>query len=295
MNSLAVQDKEYQAMQETTVKRPLMARPSALPRERPARTAADLARRTPKVTIEHVNFYYGQKQALSDVSLSIPQHCVTALIGPSGCGKSTFLRCINRMNDLIDHTRVEGQILLEGSDILGPKVDVVELRKRVGMVFQKSNPFPKSIFENVAYGPRVAGIRGKQVLYEIVENSLIRAALWDEVKDRLNDSALQLSGGQQQRLCIARALATNPDVLLMDEPASALDPASTARIEDLIFELRDRYTIVIVTHNMQQAARVSDQTAFFYQGELIEVGSTNELFTNPVRKQTEDYITGRFG
>jgi phosphate transport system ATP-binding protein len=199
------------------------------------------------------------------------------------------------MNDLIDGTRVEGQILLDGDDILGTKVDVVELRKRVGMVFQKSNPFPKSIFENVAYGPRVAGIRGKHVLYEIVENSLMRAALWDEVKDRLNDSALQLSGGQQQRLCIARALATNPDVLLMDEPASALDPASTARIEDLIFELRDRYTIVIVTHNMQQAARVSDQTAFFYQGELIEAGSTNELFTNPVRKQTEDYITGRFG
>ena len=229
------------------------------------------------------------------MSLLIPQHCVTALIGPSGCGKSTFLRCINRMNDLIDGTRVEGQILLDVDDVLGPKVDVVELRKRVGMVFQKSNPFPKSIFENVAYGPRVAGVRGKQVLYEIVENSLTRAALWDEVKDRLNDSALQLSGGQQQRLCIARALATNPDVLLMDEPASALDPASTARIEDLIFELRDRYTIVIVTHNMQQAARVSDQTAFFYQGELIEAGSTNELFTNPVRKQTEDYITGRFG
>jgi phosphate transport system ATP-binding protein len=199
------------------------------------------------------------------------------------------------MNDLIDGARVEGQILLDGDDILGTKVDVVELRKRVGMVFQKSNPFPKSVFENVAYGPRVAGIRGKHVLYEIVENSLMRAALWDEVKDRLNDSALQLSGGQQQRLCIARALATNPDVLLMDEPASALDPASTARIEDLIFELRDRYTIVIVTHNMQQAARVSDQTAFFYQGELIEAGSTNELFTNPVRKQTEDYITGRFG
>jgi phosphate transport system ATP-binding protein len=272
-----------------------MARPSPLPRERPARTAAELARRTPKLTVEHVNFYYGQKQALSDVSLLIPQNCVTALIGPSGCGKSTFLRCINRMNDLIDGTRVEGQINLEGADILGPKVDVVELRKRVGMVFQKSNPFPKSIFENVAYGPRVAGIRNKAVLYEIVESSLTRAALWDEVKDRLGDSALQLSGGQQQRLCIARALATNPEVLLMDEPASALDPASTARIEDLIFELRDRYTIVIVTHNMQQAARVSDQTAFFYQGELIEVGSTNELFTKPTRKQTEDYITGRFG
>jgi phosphate transport system ATP-binding protein len=264
-------------------------------RDRPARSAADLARRTPKITVEHLNFYYGQKQALTDVSLLIPQHCVTALIGPSGCGKSTFLRCINRMNDLIDGTQVTGEILLEGVNVLGSKIDVVELRKRVGMVFQKSNPFPKTIFENVAYGPRVAGIRGKQVLYEIVENSLVRAALWEEVKDRLNDSALQLSGGQQQRLCIARALATNPDVLLMDEPASALDPASTAHIEDLIFELRDRYTIVIVTHNMQQAARVSDQTAFFYQGQLIETGSTTELFTKPVRKQTEDYITGRFG
>ena len=259
------------------------------------RTADDLAGRTPKITVEHLNFYYGAKQALSNVSLMVPEHCVTALIGPSGCGKSTFLRCINRMNDMIDGTRVEGEIVLDGRDILGPKVDVVELRKRVGMVFQKSNPFPKSIFENVAYGPRVAGVRGKSVLYEIVENSLTRAALWEEVKDRLAESALQLSGGQQQRLCIARALATNPDVLLMDEPASALDPSSTSRIEDLIFELRDRYTIVIVTHNMQQAARVSDQTAFFYQGELVEVGSTNELFTNPARKQTEDYITGRFG
>jgi phosphate transport system ATP-binding protein len=259
------------------------------------RTADELARRAPKVSVDHLNFYYGTKQALSDVSLVIPQHCVSALIGPSGCGKSTFLRCINRMNDLIDDTRVEGQVLLDGRDVLGPRVDVVELRKRVGMVFQKSNPFPKSVFENVAYGPRVAGVRSKPVLYEIVEKSLVRAALWEEVKDRLDDSALQLSGGQQQRLCIARALATNPDVLLMDEPASALDPASTARIEDLIFELRDRYTIVIVTHNMQQAARVSDQTAFFYQGELVEAGSTNELFTNPTRKQTEDYITGRFG
>jgi phosphate transport system ATP-binding protein len=259
------------------------------------RTADEMAGRTPKISVEHLDFYYGQKQALSDVSLLIPQHCVTALIGPSGCGKSTFLRCLNRMNDMIDDTRVEGQVLLDGRDILGSRVDVVELRKRVGMVFQKSNPFPKTIFENVAYGPRVAGVRGKAVLYEIVEKSLVRAALWEEVKDRLNDSALQLSGGQQQRLCIARALATNPDVILMDEPASALDPASTSRIEDLIFELRDKYTIVIVTHNMQQAARVSDQTAFFYQGELIEAGSTNEIFTNPARKQTEDYITGRFG
>jgi phosphate transport system ATP-binding protein len=259
------------------------------------RSADDMARHTPKLAVQNLNFYYGSNRALVDVTLTIPRHCVTAFIGPSGCGKSTFLRCLNRMNDLIDDTRVEGEILLDDRSILGPRVDVVELRKRVGMVFQKSNPFPKSIFENVAYGPRVAGTRGKSVLYEIVEKSLMRAALWDEVKDRLNDSALQLSGGQQQRLCIARALATDPDVLLMDEPASALDPASTARIEDLIFELRDKYTIVIVTHNMQQAARVSDQTAFFYQGELIEAGSTNELFTNPSRKQTEDYITGRFG
>jgi phosphate transport system ATP-binding protein len=283
-------------MQETPVKRPAMSlRPTSFPRERPPRTDEDLARRTPKISVSRLNFYYGVKQALSDVSLVIPQNCVTAFIGPSGCGKSTFLRCLNRMNDLIDGTRVEGEVLLDGGDILGSKVDVVELRKRVGMVFQKSNPFPKSIFENVAYGPRVAGIRQKAVLYEIVEKSLTRAALWEEVKDRLDDSALQLSGGQQQRLCIARALATNPEVLLMDEPASALDPSSTSRIEDLIFELRDRYTIVIVTHNMQQAARVSDRTAFFYQGELIEAGSTNELFTNPTRKQTEDYITGRFG
>ena len=283
-------------MQDTTIKRPTMSvRPPSFPRERPARSDDELAGRTPKITVDHLNFYYGAKQALADVSLVIPQHCVTAFIGPSGCGKSTFLRCLNRMNDLIDGTRVEGDVLLDGGDILGPKVDVVELRKRVGMVFQKSNPFPKSIFENVAYGPRVAGIRQKAVLYEIVEKSLTRAALWDEVSDRLDESALQLSGGQQQRLCIARALATDPEVLLMDEPASALDPSSTSRIEDLIFELRDKYTIVIVTHNMQQAARVSDRTAFFYQGELIEAGSTNELFTNPARKQTEDYITGRFG
>jgi phosphate transport system ATP-binding protein len=283
-------------MSETTVPRPVMTlRPTSFPRERPAHTADALAHRLPKISVSHLNFFYGTKQALADVSLLIPQHCVTAFIGPSGCGKSTFLRCLNRMNDLIDGTRVEGEVLLDGMDILGPKVDVVELRKRVGIVFQKSNPFPKSIFENVAYGPRVAGIRQKAVLYEIVERSLTRAALWDEVKDRLDESALQLSGGQQQRLCIARALATNPEVLLMDEPASALDPASTARIEDLIFELRDRYTIVIVTHNMQQAARVSDRTAFFYQGELVEAGPTTELFTNPSRKQTEDYITGRFG
>jgi phosphate transport system ATP-binding protein len=259
------------------------------------RTTDEMARRQPKMSVRHLNFYYAEKQALTDVSLEIPEHCVTALIGPSGCGKSTFLRCLNRMNDMIDATRVEGEILLDGQEIRGPRVDVVELRKRIGMVFQKSNPFPKSIFENVAYGPRVAGTRGHSRLSEIVEKSLRRAALWEEVSDRLSDSALRLSGGQQQRLCIARALATDPDVLLMDEPASALDPASTARIEDLIFELRERYTIVIVTHNMQQAARVSDQTAFFYQGELIEAGSTNELFTNPTKRQTEEYITGRFG
>lgn len=283
-------------VQETTMQRPTTPlRAPTFAREQPNHSTKELAGRVAKISAEHLNFYYGPKQALSDVSLRIPQHCVTAFIGPSGCGKSTFLRCLNRMNDMIDGTRVEGEITLDGRSIRGSKVDVVELRKRVGMVFQKSNPFPKSIFENIAYGPRVAGIRGKAVLSEIVEKSLTRAALWDEVKDRLNDSALQLSGGQQQRLCIARALATGPEVLLMDEPASALDPASTSRIEDLIFELRDRYTIVIVTHNMQQAARVSDQTAFFYQGELIEAGSTNELFTNPTRKQTEDYITGRFG
>src|SRR3990172_5539316 len=270
-------------------------RPPSLIRERPMRTTDEMARREPKISVRQLNFYYGPKQALTNVALEIPAHCVTALIGPSGGGKSTFLRCLNRMNDMIDGTRVEGEILLDGQDIRGPRVDVVELRKRVGMVFQKSNPFPKSIFENVAYGPRVSGVRGHAKLAEIVERSLQRAALWEEVSDRLDESALKLSGGQQQRLCIARALATDPDVLLMDEAASALAPASTARIEDLIFELRERYTIVIVTHNMQQAARVSDQTAFFYQGELIEAGSTNELFTNPARKQTEDYITGRFG
>lgn len=248
-----------------------------------------------KIVADALRFYYGQNQALSDISLSIPEHQVTALIGPSGCGKSTFLRCLNRMNDMVEGVTLKGSITLDGSDIYSPKVDVVELRKRVGMVFQKSNPFPKTIYENVAYGPRVAGVRKRYVLNEIVEKSLRQSALWDEVKDRLNDSALQLSGGQQQRLCIARALATDPEVLLMDEPASALDPKSTAAVEDLIFDLKKSYTIVIVTHNMQQAARVSDQTAFFYEGHLIEVGATNELFTKPQETQTEDYITGRFG
>ena len=248
-----------------------------------------------KLDVRNLNFFYGDKQALFDVSMTIAARSVTAFIGPSGCGKSTFLRTLNRMNDIIEGTRHTGTVLLEGQDIYASDVDVVALRKRVGMVFQKSTPFPKSIFENVAFGPRVAGQRQPKALAEIVEQSLKRAALWDEVKDRLNDSALALSGGQQQRLCIARALATNPDVLLMDEPASALDPASTARIEDLIFELKQNYTIVIVTHNMQQAARISDRTAFFFQGYLIEVDETQRLFTTPRKKQTEDYITGKFG
>jgi phosphate transport system ATP-binding protein len=248
-----------------------------------------------KISCRDFSFWYGDTQALHHISMSIPDRCVTALIGPSGCGKSTFLRSLNRMNDLIDGTRHTGDVFLDGQDIYRRNRDVVTLRKRVGMVFQKSNPFPKSIFENVAYGPRIAGLRDRQRLEETVVRCLKRVALWDEVKDRLRDSALELSGGQQQRLCIARALATDPEVLLMDEPASALDPASTARIEDLIFELKANYTIVIVTHNMQQAARVSDLTAFFYEGRLIEMGPTGMLFTRPGKKETEDYITGRFG
>lgn len=248
-----------------------------------------------KISVRNMNFYYGPVQALFDIRLDIPARQVTALIGPSGCGKSTFLRSLNRMNDIIGGTRVEGRILIDGRDIYQANTDVVSLRKRVGMVFQKSNPFPKSIFENVAYGPRIHGTRDRGQLAEVVEKSLIRAGLWDEVKDRLEHNALDLSGGQQQRLCIARALAVDPDILLMDEPASALDPRSTARIEDLIGELRSDYTIVIVTHNMQQAARVSDFTAFFYEGRLVEVDRTPQMFTKPREKQTEDYITGRFG
>jgi phosphate transport system ATP-binding protein len=248
-----------------------------------------------KLEARNLSFFYGDAQALFDVTLSIPERSVTALIGPSGCGKSTFLRTLNRMNDIIEGTRLTGQVMLEGTDIYDPSIDVVALRKRVGMVFQKSTPFPKSVFENVAYGPRVAGRRSSKSLSELVEACLRRAGLWDEVKDRLADSALELSGGQQQRLCIARALATDPDVLLMDEPASALDPASTARVEDLIFELKQNYTIVIVTHNMQQAARVSDRTAFFNHGHLIEIDATPKMFTRPGQKQTEDYVTGRFG
>jgi phosphate transport system ATP-binding protein len=248
-----------------------------------------------KFDVRNLSFWYGAKQALFDITLNIPERSVVALIGPSGCGKSTFLRALNRMNDLIEGTRHTGEILLDGEDIYGRTVNLVDLRRRVGMVFQKSNPFPKTVFENVVFGPRVAGLRNKARLAEICERCLRGAALWDEVKDRLNDSALNLSGGQAQRLCIARALATDPEVLLLDEPASALDPASTARIEDLIFELKVDYTIVIVTHNMQQAARVSDRTAFFFQGRLIEAGPTDHLYTRPQVRQTEDYITGRFG
>lgn len=244
---------------------------------------------------QSVSLYYGPNQALKSISLGIREKLVTAFIGPSGCGKSTFLRCFNRMNDLIDHVRVDGAIQIAGHDIYGKDIDVIELRKRVGMVFQKSNPFPKSIYENIAYGLRLHGMRDKSELDAVVESSLRGAALWNEVKDRLNGSALGLSGGQQQRLCIARAIAIRPEILLMDEPASALDPIATARIEELILELKKEFTIVIVTHNMQQAARISDYTAFFYLGELIEYDQTLKIFTNPGKQQTEDYVTGRFG
>jgi phosphate transport system ATP-binding protein len=249
----------------------------------------------PMVEIEKLSLWYGAKQALKDVTMAVPKHRVTAYIGPSGCGKSTLLRCLNRMNDLVDGVRIEGAIRVGGVDIYDPTVDVTELRKRVGMVFQKSNPFPKSIFENVAYGPRILGVRNRADLEGIVERSLRAAALWDEAQDRLHDSALGLSGGQQQRLCIARAIAVEPDVLLMDEPCSALDPIATGRIEELMLELKNSYTIIIVTHNMQQAARVSDYTGFMLLGELVEFGVTRQLFTNPRDKRTEDYITGRFG
>ncbi len=248
-----------------------------------------------KIDVENLNFYYGTSQALFDLNIKIPNCKVTALIGPSGCGKSTFLRNLNRMNDIIDGTRLEGKILIDGQDINGNNTDVVLLRKRVGMIFQKSNPFPKSIFENIAFGPRIHGTKDKRKLHEIVEKSLVSAGLWDEVKDRLVENAMGLSGGQQQRLCIARALAVEPEIVLMDEPASALDPKSTARVEDLILQLKQDYTIVIVTHNMQQASRVSDMTAFFFEGKLIEFGETTEIFTKPKLKQTEDYISGKFG
>jgi phosphate transport system ATP-binding protein len=248
-----------------------------------------------KIKSKDLTLFYGTKMALNSVSIEINARQVTALIGPSGCGKSTFLRTLNRMNDLIPNVKITGEVTIDDFNIYDKQVDVVNLRKKIGMVFQKSNPFAKSIFENVAYGPKINGIRERFRLEEIVEQSLKRAAIWDEVKDRLNDSALGLSGGQQQRLCIARTLAVNPEIILMDEPASALDPISTSKIEELIFQLKKDYTIVIVTHNMQQAARVSDNTAFFYLGELIEYGKTKKIFTNPEKKQTEDYITGRFG
>jgi len=249
----------------------------------------------PVMRLRGVSVYYQSRQALHDITLDFPRKQVTAVIGPSGCGKSTLLRCLNRMNDLIDGVRLVGEVLLDGEDIYGPDVDVIELRRRVGMVFQRAAPFPKSIYENVAYGLRICGVRRRSILDECVEQSLRRAGLWEEVKDRLGRSALELSGGQHQRLCIARAIAVNPEIILMDEPCSELDPRSTARIEDLIAELRRQYTIIIVTHNMQQAARVSDYTAFLYEGELIEFGPTRQLFTRPQRQETDDYITGRFG
>jgi phosphate transport system ATP-binding protein len=249
-----------------------------------------------KISVRGLNFFYGTKRALEDITIDIPANLVTAFIGPSGCGKSTFLRTLNRMNDIIAGTRVEGAIEIDGRDVYRGGTDVVSLRRRVGMVFQKSNPFPKSIFENIAYGLRINGLTGSRAeLADRVEESLKQAAIWDEVKDRLHESALALSGGQQQRLCIARALAIKPDVLLMDEPASALDPIATQRIEELVYELKSTYTIVIVTHNMQQAARVSDVTAFFWLGRLVESGPTDRIFTNPGQKLTEDYVTGRFG
>lgn len=258
-----------------------------------SRAAANAARTV--IEVQGLSLYYGATKALKAINLSMREKVVTAFIGPSGCGKSTLLRCLNRMNDLIDIVRIEGKVRIDGHDIYGDDVDVIELRKRVGMVFQKSNPFPKSIYENIAYGLRLHGMGKKAELDETVERSLRQAALWDEVKDRLGESGLSLSGGQQQRLCIARALAIQPEIILMDEPASALDPIATAKIEELILDLKKDFTIVIVTHNMQQAARISDQTAFFYLGELIEYDSTVKIFTNPSKKQTEDYVTGRFG
>ncbi|WP_278956870.1 phosphate ABC transporter ATP-binding protein PstB [Aquipseudomonas alcaligenes] len=255
----------------------------------------NLAEETVALEVPGLNLFYGDKQALFDVSMNIPKQRVTAFIGPSGCGKSTLLRTFNRMNDLVDGCRVDGQILLDGHNIYQKGLDVAELRRRVGMVFQKPNPFPKSIYENVVYGLRIQGVNQKRVLDETVEWALKSAALWDEVKDRLHESALGLSGGQQQRLVIARTVAVQPEVLLLDEPCSALDPISTLKVEELIYELKSKYTIVIVTHNMQQAARVSDYTAFMYMGKLIEFGDTDTLFTNPAKKQTEDYITGRYG
>ena len=249
----------------------------------------------PILTVSNLNLYYGQAHALKNVNLDMIRHQVTAFIGPSGCGKSTLLRCFNRMNDLVESARIDGNIRFNGEEVNDSATDVISLRRRIGMVFQQSNPFPKSIYENIVYGLRIAGVNDKATLDEAVERSLKNAAIWNEVKDLLNDSALGLSGGQAQRICIARAIAVNPEIILMDEPCSALDPISTLKIEELIEELKSKYTIIIVTHNMQQAARVSDVTAFFYLGELIEAGGTRKIFTSPEKKQTEDYITGRFG
>lgn len=248
-----------------------------------------------KISSKDLNLHYGDKHALRHIDMQIEKNKVTALIGPSGCGKSTFLRCLNRMNDLIESAKIKGKVEVDGQDIYAKDVDPVLLRRKVGMIFQKSNPFPKSIYENIAYGPRIHGIKDKRTLDEIVERSLRGAALWDEVKDELTKSGMALSGGQQQRLCIARAIAVDPEVLLMDEPASALDPIATAKIEELIWQLKETYTIVIVTHSMHQASRVSDTTAFFYMGEMVEMGPTQKIFTSPTQKRTEDYITGRFG
>jgi phosphate transport system ATP-binding protein len=248
-----------------------------------------------KVKVKDLSLWYGTNRALKNISMDIPEKKVTAFIGPSGCGKSTFLRTLNRMNDLIDNVTIEGEVLVDDVNIYDKNIDVVNLRKKVGMIFQKSNPFAKSVYDNIAFGPRINGISQKGILDEIVERSLKQAAIWDEVKDRLFNSALSLSGGQQQRICIARSLAVNPEIILMDEPASALDPISTSKIEELIYELKKEYTIIIVTHNMQQAARTSDITAFFYMGDLIEMNKTEMIFSNPAKKQTEDYISGRFG
>ena len=289
-----------------TIAPPAASTPAAAPGPAPAarplpRVTAHGAPGEPpaagRVTLatERLSFFYGKHQALHEVTLEVPERSVTSLIGPSGCGKSTLLRTFNRMNDLIDGARVEGKAMLDGDDLYGPGVDVVDLRRRVGMVFQRANPFPKSIYENVAFGARMLGMRSGGEMDDLVERTLRQAALWDEVRDRLKDSALRLSGGQQQRLCIARSLAVEPEVLLMDEPASALDPTSTAKIEELVLDLKARYTIVVVTHNMQQAARISDQTAFLMQGRLVEVDATSRIFTQPRERLTEDYITGRFG
>ena len=299
-NDRLTQDRSPEAHQEQVKVDPIVLRkPEVAPEtpsatnEQPAVDAPDKAKF--KLTVEDLNFFYGDNHALHDINLNIRVNRVTALIGPSGCGKSTFLRTLNRMNDTIPGTRLEGTIKLDDTDIYRSIEDISTIRTRVGMVFQKSNPFPKSVFDNVAYGLRVNGIKDRQIISEAVEDALKRAFLWEEVKDKLDKSAYMLSGGQQQRLCIARALAIRPEVLLMDEPASALDPISTTKIEDLIGELRKNFTIVIVTHNMQQAARVSDYTSFFYEGNLIESGKTNIMFTRPTKKKTEDYITGRFG